>query len=342
MHVCRQLQDARLREEQQPRDSLDQLMTEQISGSPCQSNSDNCVQVTDPTTHSSVQSECPQLEMTTHLFNYNSDPVQQYVFSSGGESSEDEQCLPSLITCAAEELNCQSLQKPSAEHDVTNVQQLHLRERCVFTGNVQQGGDNTDGALLSGSNIQQDFLAGNTVNGNRVHEMAEELNETYFDFADGIATWSNVGNSTSTHSTGNQHTNAVYNVECMGDAEMNEVESLSSEIVPASEVDMLHSSNKFSIFKQEHVRDTGISDHHEAETLVFLNDSSDGSSVINDRHDSVCRSVRTVCESDSADQNLGSSHSSVVECTDENEDLECHSAELHGSNIGCKQKLASG
>jgi hypothetical protein len=300
------------------------------------------VPITDTVTHSSVQSECPQLEMTEHLSNYNSNPVQQCVFSSGGETSEDEQCSPSLITCAAEELECQPLQKPSAEHGVTNVQQLHLREQCVFTGNVQQGGDNTDGALLSRSNIQQDFLAGNTVNGNCVHEMAEGLNGTYIEFADGIATGSNIGNSSSTQSTGNQHTNAVHNVECMRDAEMNEVESLSSEIVPPSEVDMLDSFDKFSIFKQEHVRDTGISDHHEAETLVFLDDSSDASTVISDRHDSMCRSVRAVCESDCADQDGGSSHSSVAECTDENEDLECHSAELHGSSIGCKQKLVSG
>jgi len=37
----------------------------------------------------------------------------------------------------------------------------------------------------------------------------------------------------------------------------------------------------------------------------------------------------------------GSSDSTVVACTDEDEDLECHSAELYSNSIGCKQKFAS-
>jgi hypothetical protein len=345
VRVCRQLQDARLRDQQRPTDSVDQLMTGLMSGSPRRSNSDNCVQVTDTITHSSVQSECPQLEMTAHLFNYNGDPVQQYVVSSGGETSlqfEDEQCAPSLTSCAEEELNCHPLQKSSVEHGVTNVQQLHLREQCVFTGNVKQKGDTRDGALLSRKNMQHDFLAGNKVNGNCVQEMAEEINETYTEFADGIATGSNVGNCTSTHSIGNQNTNAAHNMECMGDAEMIEVESLDSEIIPASEVDIVGSSDKFSVLTQEHLRDTGISDSHKAETLVFSDDNSDASTVIINSHDSMSKSVHAGCESYCADQDDGSSDLSVVECTNENEDLECHSAELHSSNIGYKQKFASG
>jgi len=90
--------------------------------------------------------------------------------------------------------------------------------------------------------MQQDFLAGNTVNGNCVQEMAEEINETYTEFANGVATGSNAWNCSSTPSIGNQNMNAVHNVERMGDAEMNEVESLASEILPASEVDGLDSS----------------------------------------------------------------------------------------------------
>ena len=87
MHVCRRLQDARLRDQQRPTDSLDQLMTELISESPRQSDSDNIVQVADTVNHSSEQSDCQQSEMTAHLFNYNSDPVQQYVVLPGGETS---------------------------------------------------------------------------------------------------------------------------------------------------------------------------------------------------------------------------------------------------------------
>jgi len=98
-------------------------------------------------------------------------PVQQYVVSSGGETSfqsEDEQCSPSLISCAEEEPNCHPLQKSSVEQGVTKVQQICLREQCVFTDNVKQEGDNRDGALLSRKNMQQDILAGYTVNGNGV------------------------------------------------------------------------------------------------------------------------------------------------------------------------------
>ena len=131
VQLKRQLQDAQLRNLQRPTDSLDQLITELIFESPRQSNSDNIVQVADTVTHSSVQSDCQQSEMTAHLFNYNSYPVQQYVVSSGGETSlqsEDEQCLPSLISCAEEVLNCQPLQKTPVAQDVINVQQKCLRE----------------------------------------------------------------------------------------------------------------------------------------------------------------------------------------------------------------------
>jgi len=72
------------------------------------------MQVADTVTHSSVQSDSQQSEMTAHMFNYNSSSVQQYVVSFFGKKSlqfEDEQCLPSLILCAEEELNCQPLQK---------------------------------------------------------------------------------------------------------------------------------------------------------------------------------------------------------------------------------------
>jgi hypothetical protein len=335
VHVCRQLQDARLRDQQRPTDSLDQVVTELISESPHHSNSDNIVPVADTVTHSSVQSDCQQSKMTAHLFNYNSDPVQQYVVSSGSETSlqsEDEQFLPSFI-CAEEERNCQSLQKSSAEQDVTNVQQICLREQCVFTGNVKQNGDNRDGALLSRKNTQQNFLVGNTVNGNCVQEMAEEISENYTEFAAGVATGSNAWNCTSTSSIGNQNTNAVRSVECMGDAEMNEVESLASEILPSSEVDGLDFSDKFSALTQAHLRDTGISNYHEAETLNTSEVTSDASTVIS-IHDSESPRVQRSCEDG------GSSDSKAVACTDE--DMECHSAELHSSNIGCKQKFASG
>ena len=232
------------------------------------------MQVADTVTHSSVQSDCQQSEMTAHMSNYKSYPVQQYVVSSGSETSlhcEDEHCLPSLIICAAEELNCQPLQKSSVEQGVNNVQKICLREQCVFTGNVKPKGDNGDGALLSRKKTwNRIFLGGNTVNGNCVQEMPEEINETCTEFADGVATGSNAWNCTSTHSSGNQNTNAVRNMECMGDAEMNEVESLASEILPASEVDSLDSSDKFSALTQAHLKDNGILNYLETETFSFF------------------------------------------------------------------------
>jgi hypothetical protein len=270
--------------------------------------------------------------MTAHLFNYNSYPVQPYFVSSSNKTSlqiEDEQCLPPLISCAEEELNCQPLQKSSVEQGVSDVQQVCLREHCVFTGNVKQTGDNRDGALLSRKNMQKDFLAGNTFNGNCVQEMAEDINETYTEFADGVATGRDAWNCTSTHSTGDQNVIAIHNMEYMGDADMNEVESLASEIIPASEVDSIDFSDKFSAITQTHLRDTGISNYHEAETIVFLDDSSDALSVDNNSHTSVSRRVPRSCvparcesyREVSAEQDGGSSDSSAVECTDENEGI---------------------
>jgi hypothetical protein len=334
--VCRQLQDARLRD-QQLTDSVDQLITGLISESPHQSNSDNIVQVADTATHSSVQSDCHQSEMTAHLFKYNSYPVQQYVVSSGGKTSfqsEDEQCLPALIPLAEEEPNCQPLQTSSVEQGFANEQQICLQEQCVFIGNVKEKGDDRDGALLSRKNMQQDFLAGNAFNGNCVQEMAEEIGETYTEFADGVATGSNALNCTSTQSTGNQDANAVHNMECVGDAEMDEVESF-SDTLPASEVDSLDSSDKFCALTQAHLRDTGMSSYHADETLDTADVSSDASTVIIDSHDSVSGRVQRSCE-------CGSSDSKSVTCSDEDEEIEFHSAELHSSNIGCKRKFASG
>jgi len=84
-----------------------------------------------------------------------------------------------LISCAEEERYSQPLQKSSVEQGITNVLQICLREQYVITGNVKPKGDNRCGALLSRKNMQQDsFLAGNTVNGNCVQEMAEEISET--------------------------------------------------------------------------------------------------------------------------------------------------------------------
>ena len=180
------------------------------------------MQVADTVTHS-VQSDCQQSEMTAHTFNYNSYPVQQYVVSSCGKTSlqfEGEQCSPSLISCAEEELNCQPLQKSSVEQGVTNVQQICLRELCVFTCSVKPKGDNRDGALLSRKNMQQDFVAGSTVNGNCVQKITKEINETCTESADCVAAGSIAWNCISTHSFGNQNINAVRNVECIGDAEM--------------------------------------------------------------------------------------------------------------------------
>ena len=376
MNVCRQLQDSRLRDRQRPADSGDQLMTGLTYEGLCRSSSDNYVQFADTVPHSSIQIDCQQSEMAEHFFDYNSYPVQQYVVSSSSKTSlqiEDERFPPPLITDAEEELNCQPLQNSSVGQGVTNVQQIFLREQCVFTGNVKQAGDNRDGASLSRENMQQDFVAGNTCNGNCVQEMAEEINDICTEFTDDVATGSNAWNGTSTHSTANQNTNAVRNLECMGDADMDEVESLGSDIIPASEVDSIDFTDKFSAITQACLRDNGISNHHEAETLVFLDDSSGASSVDENIHASGSRRVPRSCvparcesyREVSAEQDGGSSHfsvvegtdededmgchsaeqdgvssdSTIVECTDEDEDMECHSAELHSSNIGRNRSL---
>ena len=367
MNACRQLKASRLRDQQRPTDSVEKSMTGLTYERLCQTNCDNCVRVANTVTRSSVQSDCQQSDITAHLFNCNGYPIQQYVVSSSRKTSlhiEVEQCPPPLISCAEEEINCQPLQKSSVEQGVSNVQPVPLREQCVFTGNVKQTGNNKDGALLSRKKMQQDFLPGNTVSVDCVQDMVEEINETCTEFADSVATGSNDGNCTGTHSTGNQNMNTVHNMESEGDADMNEVESLASEIIPESEVDDIDFTDKFSAITQAHLRDTGISKHHEAETLVFLDDSSDASSVGNNSHASLSKRVPRSCEparcesyrAVSAEQDGGSSGSSVVECTDEDmefrsaeqdggssdstvfartdadEDMECHSAEQDGGS----------
>jgi hypothetical protein len=327
-----------LRDQQRPADSVDQLMTGLMNEKVCQSKSDNYVQFADTVPHASVQSDCQQSEMAEHLFDCNSYPVQQYAVSSSSKTSlriEDKRSPPPLIP-----IHRQPQQNLSVEQRVTNIQQIFLREQLVFIGNVMQTGDNRDGALLSRENMQQDLLAGNTFNGNCIREMAEEINETDTEFTDGVATGSNAWNGTSTHSTGNQNTNAVCNVECMGDADMDEVESLGSEIIPPSEEDITDFSDKFSAITQAQLRDTGISKHHEAETLVFLDDSSDASSVVINSQASVSRRVLRSCvparcesyREVSAEQDGGSSRSLVVEGTDEDKDMGCHSAKQDGGS----------
>jgi hypothetical protein len=357
VNVYRQLQDARLKGQQHPTDSVDQVITELTSGSPRQSNSDNRVHVPATVTHSSVQNGCQQAEMTTDLFTDNSYPVQQYLVSSDGETSlqfEDEQCSPPLILHDEEELNCQcqALQKSAVEQSVTNVQHINLREQSVFTDSVKQKRNNRDSALLSRKTMQQDFLAGNTVNQDCIQEMSEEF-ETYAEFSNGVTAGSNARYCTSAHSIGNQNTNPVCNMECSGDAKMNEVGSVTSEIVPASEVDSLDSSDKFSALTQAHLRDSGLSNNHEAETLVFMDVSSDALPVDTNSHASVPRRVQRSCvhakcksycviSGECAEEDGGSSCATVVECTDEDEDTECHPAEMHSGIVGCKQKFASG
>jgi hypothetical protein len=85
---------------------------------------------------------------------------------------------------------------------------------------------------------------------------------------------------------------------------------LASEILPVSEVDSLASSDKFSALTQAHLRDTRISNYHEAETLVISDDNSNSSTVIVDSHDSVSPGVQRSCEDG------GSSDSTVVGCID--------------------------
>jgi hypothetical protein len=329
---CRRVHDARLKDQPCATDSIDVLITELTSEGPCQSNSNNRVHVADTVTHSSVQNYCEQSEMTTDFFTYNSHPVQQYLVSSGGEPDlqfEDEQ-------------------------GVANVQQICLREQSVVTGTLKQKRDNTYRAVLSRKNVHQDFLAENTLNENCVQEMSEEIIETYGEFCDGVTTGSNAGYCSSTHSIGNLNTTPVPTTEGLGDAKLNEVESVASEIVPASEVDSLDSAGNFSALKQVQWRDTGQSHVHEAETLVFMDVSSDSSSPGDtNSHASVPRRVERnsvhakyksdcVINGECAEEDGGSSSTTIGGRTDEDEDMECHSAEVHSGTVGCKEKFASG
>ena len=111
---------------------------------------------------------------------------------------------------------------------------------------------------------------------------------------------------------------------------------LASEILPASEVDGLDSSDKFSPLTQAHLRDTEMSNYHADGPSVTADVSSDASTVIINSPNSVSRRVQRSCEDG------GSSDFEAIACAVEDEEMECHSAELHSSNIGCKQKFASG
>jgi hypothetical protein len=76
----------------------------------------------------------------------------------------------------------------------------------------------------------------------------------------------------------------------------------------------LDTSDKLSSLKQAHLRDTGISNHYEADTIIISDDDySDSSTVVSNSHDSVCTRVERCCEDG------GGSDSTVLTCTGEDE-----------------------
>jgi hypothetical protein len=112
-----------------------------------------------------------------------------------------------------------------------------------------------------------------------------------------------------------------------------------SQSQPSREVDVIDPSDKSPAVTQAPLTDGGTSRCHEAESLVFVDKSSDASTVNINSHGCMCGSVCAGCERCGADQECGSSDCTVIECTGDNQDLEFYSLEPHSSNVECKFNL---
>jgi hypothetical protein len=306
------------------------------------------------------------------LFTYNSHPVQQNLIpngksklqvedeqhprslNNGPQLSEDEHCLPPLMSVAEEEeLHCQAPQKSVVEQSITNVQLVPVSEtNSVFTGNMKQKGQDTEHPVVSEQSIQQDLLAGNTPHEDNDHQMNGD--ETYAQFSDAIAARNSVQHCTSTQSSGNQNKNPVLNAGCAGDGGMSDGRSVASEKVPASEVDDLDSTNKFSALTQGRLTDSQLSNNHVAETLVFIEDSSfDTVSVDTDSDASLSRTVQRCNVSEKSnsiilvddacnEQDDGRCSVMIVKCMNEEEHVAPSSLELDDGVVGYREMFASG
>jgi hypothetical protein len=105
----------------------------------------------------------------------------------------------------------------------------------------------------------------------------------------------------------------------MGDPEMNEVESLASEILPASEVDGLDTcmSDKLSSLTEAYLTQTGISHDCEADIIIISDDDDDSDA---DSSAVVSPIIMLDDDDDDDDSAVDSHDSTVLICTDE-EDL---------------------
>ncbi|XP_023713867.1 uncharacterized protein LOC111867891 isoform X3 [Cryptotermes secundus] len=335
-------------------------------------NSEDHSQVAENPALSSVEDDSQQLDLTTGLFTYNSHPLAQNLISNGQSKlqvedeqhrpslnngrqlSEDEQCLPSLMSVAEEdEVHCQSPQKSVLEQSIANVQLVPVSEtNSVFTVHMKQKEQDTEHSGVSEQSMQQDLLAENTPHEDNDCQMNGD--ETYAQFSDAIAARNSFQQCTSTQSSGNQNKNPVLIAGCSGDDEMSDGRSVASEKVPSSEVDDLDSTNKFSALTQACLTDSQLSNNHIAGTLVFTEDSSsDALSADIDSNTSLSGAVQrhrvsensksiVAADADCNEQDDGNCSVIIGKCMSEEEHMELSSPELDDSAVVYREMFASG
>lgn len=322
----------------------------------------------------SVQNNSQQSEVIINSPTYNSHPIQQCLISFDGSSrlqfedeqhpspnselqlDKDDQCPP-LLTSAAEEeeLNCQELQKSVAEQHITDVPQVPVIENnSELSGNIKQKGQDTEHHAVSEQSVQEDLLAENALREDDAQEVVEECGETYAQFANAIETRSGSQYYTSTQSSDSQNNDPVLNAEGSRDDKMSDTKSVASEVIPASEVDDLDSSYKFSALTKACLMGSVQLNAHIGESLIFVDDFvSNASATDTISHVSPSRTVQRNHVSEERESNSspkeGCNEPDDGRCspvtgksTNEDEHTELSSAELDDGPIESKETFASG
>lgn len=279
--------------------------------------------------------------------------VQENDLSNLEDYAQVVQNTPPPLTSVAD-CNCQSLQKSVVEQNISNMPQFPVLENnSEFSGNRKHKEQYTDYPEVSEQSMQQDYLAGNTLHEDDAQELVGDVNEMYDQFADAIRTRHGAQYYTSTQSSGSQNMNPLFNADSLRDDEVSDAKSVASEVIPASEVDDLDSSDKFSALTQACLTGSVLSNNQAGENLVFVDTGSGVSSSVTENNASAPGTVkrghvfeenksRSEVKEDCIEQ--GDRRCSVLsdKYTNEDEHMELSSAELDSGTVEYKVMFASG
>lgn len=202
-------------------------------------------------------------------------PVQENDHSNSKDYAEVRNTPPPLTSVG--DRNCWSLQKSVAEQNISNTSQFPLSEKISdFSGNSNCKEQHSEHSVVSEQSMQQDYIAGSMFHKDDAQERVDEINEMYDQFANAIQTRSGAQYYTSTQSSGSQNMTPVFNADSSRGDELSDTESVASEVIPASEVDDLDLSDKFSALKQACVTSSLPSSNQDIEDLLFVDDIGSG------------------------------------------------------------------